>query len=49
MEVIENIGIGVLMIIFGIVIIVFMSKRPPSYPLVSINFKVMQEVLLLYY
>jgi len=39
MEVIGNIGIGILMIIFGIGVIIFMSKRPPSDPLVSVNFK----------
>lgn len=39
MEIIENIGIGIFMIIFGIGVIIFMLKRPPSYPLVSVNFK----------
>jgi hypothetical protein len=39
MEAIGNIGIGLLMIIFGIGVIIFMSKRPPSYPLTSVNFK----------
>lgn len=39
MEEIKNIGIGLLMIIFGIGVLIFMSKRPPSYPLVSVNFK----------
>lgn len=39
MEVIGGAGVGILMIIFGIGIIVFMSKRSPSYPLVSVNFR----------
>ncbi|HCQ12126.1 hypothetical protein [Flavobacterium sp.] len=37
MEAIENICVGILMIIFGIGVIIFMSKRPPSYPLTSVN------------
>ncbi len=39
MEVICDAGIGIFMIIFGIGIIVFMSKRPSSYPLLSVNFR----------
>jgi len=39
MEVIENIWVGILMIIFGIGVLFFMSKRPPSDPLISVNFK----------
>jgi len=39
MEAIENIGIGILIMIFEIGIIYYMSRRPPSYPLVSLNFK----------
>lgn len=38
MEVVENIGIGILMIIFGTVVIIFMSRRPKYYPLISLNF-----------
>lgn len=39
MGVIDDTGIGILMIIFGVGIIVFMLKRSPSYPLVSVNFR----------
>ncbi len=39
MGVIGGTGVGILMIIFGIGIIVFMLKRPHSDPLVSVNFR----------
>jgi hypothetical protein len=38
MEAIKNIGFGVLFIFFGIGIIIYISKKPPSYPLFSVNF-----------
>lgn len=39
MEVIENIGFGVLFIFFGFGILIFISKKPSSHPLFSVNFK----------
>lgn len=35
----QNIEIGISMIIFGIGVVIFMTKRPPSHPLTSVNFK----------
>ena len=39
MDALLNIGIGILMIVFGIFVILFVSKRPSTYPLFSITFK----------
>ena len=39
MESIEIIWPGVVMIIIGIGIIIFMSRRPPTTPLWSVDFK----------
>lgn len=39
METIKNIGFGVLFILFGIGILIFMSKKQYSRPLFSVNFK----------
>ncbi|SHL03106.1 hypothetical protein SAMN05444484_10167 [Flavobacterium chilense] len=35
----QNIEIGISMIIFGTGVVIFMTKRPPSYPLTSVNFQ----------
>ena len=39
MKTLESIGLEIGMIIFGVIIIFYMSKRPPSEPLTSVNFK----------